>query len=62
MLIRGEAHGDSGCDPVVAVLDMPFSLVADIIFIPHDIRQARESNKYQHSHIQKPQHAGQEPP
>ena len=36
MLVAGKAEGGTGCGPLVGLIDMPFSLVADLMFIPHD--------------------------
>ena len=47
MLVAGKAEGGTVCDPLVGLVDMPFSLVADVIFTPHDFRMVREHSKNQ---------------
>lgn len=48
LLVAGKAEGGTGCDPLVGIVDMPFSLVADVIFIPHDFRMVRQRSKNQY--------------
>lgn len=47
MVVTGKAEAGAGYDPLVAFLDMPFSLVADVLFIPHDFQTVRERSKSQ---------------
>ncbi len=42
MLVAGKAQAGTDCDRLIGVVDMPFSFVADIMFIPYDIRSAKE--------------------
>lgn len=45
MIVAGKDEGGTACASVVAVLDMPFSLVADVMFIPHDFHNVSQRSK-----------------
>ena len=51
MLVAGKAEAGTKHPRLVGAVDMPFSLVADVLFLPHDIQRVRErGDSPDHSH------------
>ena len=42
MLVAGKAEAGTKYPRLVGAVDMPFSLVADVLLLPHDIQRVRE--------------------
>ena len=42
MLVAGKAEAGTEHPRLVGAIDMPFSLVADVLFLPHDFQRVRE--------------------
>lgn len=45
MIVAGKDEEGTACAQVVAVLDMPFSLVADVMFLPNDFHNVSQRSK-----------------
>jgi uncharacterized protein YceK len=52
MVVAGKAETGTDYGPVIGIVDMPFSLIADVIFIPHDYSMVKERKNNQRLQMQ----------